>query len=153
MTQLDGTATQVAQPRGLANRRDVRYYPVVPSRFSAVLRHAAAVLIGYLLFAVPTAALFAFSHRDPHVAQDAAFVVFAVVYGVLAAMLAGYVAAMIGPYRSVAPARTLSLAIAAVAIVSMLARPGGGAVWSQLAAVFVLAPSALVGGWLRSLKR
>jgi peptidoglycan/LPS O-acetylase OafA/YrhL len=120
---------------------------------SYVLRHAAAVLIGYLLFALSAAALFALAHRDPHVPQDAAFVGFSLVYGVLAAMLAGYVAASIGRGRPVSHARTLSLAIAAVAIVSLLSRPGGGAIWSQLASLFLFAPSALVGGWLRSLKR
>ena len=118
-----------------------------------MLRHAAAVLIGYFVFAVLAAALFAFSHRDPHVAQDAAFVAFSLVYGVLAAILAGSVAGTIGAARPIAPARTLSLAIAAVAIVSMLARPGGGAVWSQLGSLFLFAPSAVIGGWLRSLTR
>ena len=123
------------------------------SSVSRALRHAAAVLFGYLTFAVATAALFAFSHRDPHVAQDRVFVAFSLVYGVLAATLAGFVAGSVGRWRPMAPARTPSLAIAAVAIVSMLARPGGGAVWSQLATLFLFAPCALVGGWLRSLKR
>ncbi len=118
-----------------------------------MLRHAAAVLLGYVIFAALAAGLFALSHRDPHVPQDRVFVAFALVYGVIAAVLAGYVAGSIGRARPIAPARTLSLAIAAVAIVSMLARPGGGAVWSQLATLVLFAPSAVVGGWLRSLKR
>lgn len=123
------------------------------SSVSRALRHAAAVLFGYLTFAVATAALFAFSHRDPHAAQDAVFVAFATVYGAIAATLAGYVAGSIGRFRPMAPARTLSLAIAAVAIVSLLARPGSGAIWSQLVAIVVIAPCALIGGWLRGLKR
>ncbi len=131
----------------------VRYYPVVSSKVSGVLRHVAAVLIGYAIFAILAALLFALSHRDPHVAQDRVFVAFSLVYGVLAALLAGYATGTIGRARPLAPARTLSLAIAAVAIVSMLARPGGGAVWSQLATLFLFAPAAAIGGWLRSLKR
>jgi hypothetical protein len=124
----------------------------VATPLSPLLRHVAAVLTGYVLFAALAAALFALAHRDPHVPQDRVFVVFSIVYGVLAAGLAGYVAASIGRDRPVSHARTLSLAIAAVAIVSLLARPGGGAVWSQLAALILFAPSAVVGGWLRSLK-
>ncbi len=146
-------STLPAATSRLADRRLVRYYPVVSSSLSTVLRHGAAVLVGYLTFAVPTAALFAFSHRDPHAPQDWVFVVFSIVYGVISAILAGYVAGIIARSRPIAAARTLSLAIAAVAIVSMLARPGAGAVWSQLVAIFLLAPSALVGGWLRSMKR
>jgi hypothetical protein len=121
--------------------------------FSRVLRHAAAVLAGYLVFALLAVALFALSHRDPHVAQDWAFTLFSIAYGVISAVLAGYLAAAIGGAHPVSHARTLAIAIAAVAIVSLLARPGGGAIWSQLLAIVVFAPAAILGGWLRGLKR
>lgn len=120
---------------------------------SAVFRHVAAVLAGYLLFAGLSAALFALSGRDPHQAADATFVAFSMAYGTIAAVLAGYLAGLIGGGNPLAHARTLALAIAAVGIVSMLSRPGAGAVWTQLAAVVIFAPSAILGGWLRRLKR
>lgn len=121
--------------------------------FSHTVRHVVAVLVGYLVFAGLAAALFALSHRDPHVAQDWTFVVFSLAYGVVSAVLAGYLTASIGRVNPLSHTRTLALAIAAVAIVSMLARPAGGAVWTQLAAVFLFAPSALAGGWLRAFRR
>jgi hypothetical protein len=120
---------------------------------STVLRHAVAVLVGYLVFALLAVALFALSHRDPHVPQDWAFTLFSVLYGLIAAILAGYLATAIGGSGSVSHARTLAIAIAAVAIVSLLARPEAGAVWSQLLAILLFAPAAILGGWLRSLKR
>ena len=118
-----------------------------------LLRHAVAVIVGYVIFAALAAALFALSHRDPHVPQDWLFTVFSIVYGILAAALAGYVAGSVGRDRPLSHARTLAVAIATVAIVSLFARPGGGAVWTQLSAIFLFAPCALLGGWLRSLKR
>jgi hypothetical protein len=119
---------------------------------SRIARHIVAVLAGYLLFAVLSVALFALSGRDPHAVQDWAFIAFSTAYGILAATLAGYVAGMLGGGNPIAHARTLALGIAAVAIVSLLARSGAG-VWTQVAAVFLFAPSAIVGGWLRGLTR
>lgn len=116
-------------------------------------RHIVAVLVGYVFFAVLSIALFAMSHRDPLAAQDAGFIAFCIAYGVLAAILAGYLAGVIGGANPIRHARTLALGIAAVAIVSLLARPGGGALWSQAASLFLFAPSALVGGWLRAKRR
>jgi hypothetical protein len=117
------------------------------------MRHIAAVLAGYLVFAVLSVALFALSHRDPHVAQDSVFVAFSIAYGVLAAVLSGYLAALIGRHHPLSHARTLAVAIAAVAIVSLLARPGAGSTWSQLLAILIFAPSTILGGWLRALQR
>jgi hypothetical protein len=126
---------------------------LVPTSVSQVFRHVVAVIAGYLVFALLSIALFALSHRDPHVAQDWVFKAFSIVYGILAAVLAGYLAGAIGGGgRPMVHARTLALAIAAVAIVSLLGRPGGGAVWTQLAAILLFAPCALLGGWLRSLR-
>jgi hypothetical protein len=121
----------------------------VANAFSRIARHVAAVLAAYALFTVLSTALFAFSGRDPHAAQETAFVVFSILYGVLAAVLCGYLAGAIGGGNPIPHARTLALGIAAVAVVSLLARPGQGAVWTQLASLLVFAPSALVGGWLR----
>lgn len=117
------------------------------------MRHVLAVLAGYVIFALLSVALFALSHRDPHAAQDSVFVAFSLVYGILAAALAGYVAASIGRVNPLSHARTLALAIAAVAIVSLLSRPGAGSIWTQLASLVLFAPSTLVGGWLRARSR
>ncbi len=129
------------------------YHVAVPTTLKTILRHVVAVLAGYLVFALLAAALFALSHRDPHAAPDARFLVFSIAYGILSAVLAGYVAGAIGRTDPMSHARTVALAIAAVAIVSLLARPAGASIWSQAAAIFLFAPSAIAGGWLRSLKR
>lgn len=120
--------------------------------FSHVLRHILGVLAGYAVFAILAVALFQLSHRDPHAAQDWVFVAFSIVYGLLAAILAGYLAGLIGRHDPMSHARTLALAIAAVAIVSLLARPGAGSVWSQILAIVLFAPAAILGGWLRAVQ-
>lgn len=117
-----------------------------------MLRHVVAVIVAYGLFAVLSIALFAFSGRDPHAAQDTTFMAFSIVYGVLAATLCGYLAGLIGGGNPLPHARTLGLGIAAVAVVSLLARPGSGALWTQVASLVIFAPSALLGGWLRRLQ-
>ena len=119
--------------------------------FPATLRHVVAVLAGYLVFAMLAAALFGLSHRDPHQAQDWIFTAFSILYGAIAGTVAGYLAAWIGRSNPMSHARTLAVAIAAVAIVSLLARPG--APWTELATIFLFAPCTLLGGWLRATAR
>ena len=123
------------------------------TRFLHVARHIAAVLVGYAIFAGLSTALFALARRDPHATPDRVFLAFSLFFGLLAGAMAGYVAALVGGRNPLSHARTLALAIAAVAIVSLLARPAGGSAWSALAALALFAPAALVGGWLRAHQR
>lgn len=123
------------------------------NRLLHVARHVAAVLIGYIVFGGLSMALFALSHRDPHVAPDRIFLVFSLVFGILAGVMAGYIAALVGGRHPISHARTLALAIAAVAIVSLLARPSGGSPWTEVATLTLFAPASLVGGWLRAHQR
>jgi hypothetical protein len=125
----------------------------MPTRFLHVARHIAAVVVGYVVFAGLSAALFALTRRDPHVVPDRVFLVFSLVFGVLAGIMAGFVAAWVGGRNPLSHARTLALGIAAVAIVSLLARPAGGSPWTELATLALFAPAALVGGWLRAQQR
>jgi hypothetical protein len=39
------------------------------------------------------------------------------------------------------------------ATISMLARPGAGALWTQTAALFLFAPASLAGDWIRRKRR
>jgi MFS-type transporter involved in bile tolerance (Atg22 family) len=114
-----------------------------------MLRSLGAVVAGYLSFAVPAVALFAVTGRDSHAAQPLAFMVGSTLYGMLFAALGGYVAARLAGRHPLRHAIVLSLVIALGAAVSIVTRSTGDTVWSQLAALFLMAPSGTLGGLLR----
>ncbi len=106
------------------------------------------VLIGYAVFAVAAVAMFAVPGRDPHAAADPTFMVATIGGGIIAAVAAGYVAAVIARRHE----RVAGLVVAAIitlgATASLVASPGAGARWSQWAAL-LMSPAA----WLSSIVR
>lgn len=113
-----------------------------------VLRTLAAVVGGYLIFALSAVALFQVSGRDPHAPQPLWFVVASVTYGMVFAALGGFVAARAAPTRSLLHAGSVAVVLALGASASLVASPGAGATWSQWAALTLMAPSAYLGGYL-----
>ena len=90
----------------------------------AWLRSVAAVLVGHIVFAVGSFAVFRLSHHPPHAPASASFML-------------------------VAMAGVLALGAAA----SLAATLGHGAIWSQKAVLTLMAPAAALGGWLRACGR
>ena len=115
----------------------------------SALRSVVAVVAGYFIFAVSAVVLFRVAARDPHTPQDPGFVLFAVAYGMVFALLGGVAAAAIAGRRPIVHACILAGIISLGAFISLSASPGEGAIWSQLAAIGVMAPCAVVGGLLR----
>jgi hypothetical protein len=113
------------------------------------LRGVVGVVAGYLVFGISAGFLFRATGQDPHAPATLAFIVFSTLYGMAFAFLGGFVAATIAGIRSLVPAVAVGTLIAAGAIVSLLARPGSGEIWSQLAALLLMAPSAIAGGAAR----
>ena len=113
-----------------------------------ILRSIAAVVGGYLVFALSAVALFQLSGRDPHAPQPLWFEVAAVAYGMGFAALGGCFAARIAPTRTLLHAGLVAVVVALGASVSLVASPGAGATWSQWTALALMAPSAYVGGRL-----
>ncbi|HEY4303727.1 MAG TPA: hypothetical protein VGM82_04635 [Gemmatimonadaceae bacterium] len=105
------------------------------------------VVVGYVIFAVSAALLFQLSGHSPHGVVSNQFMLLSIVYGMLFAALGGWVAEKIGrtPWKA---AIAVMAVIAVGAIVSLLTSPSSDARWSQWSAVIVMAPSALIGGWL-----
>ena len=114
-----------------------------------MLRGILAIIVGYLIFAGSAVALFTFSRQYPHGNVSLKFLLLSVLYGVSFALLAGYVTALIGKVDDLRYVLLLAAVIAAGALFSLLARPGAGAIWSQVSALLLMAPAALVGGHLR----
>jgi hypothetical protein len=112
----------------------------------SILRSVAAVVGGYVIFAISAFALFQVSGRDPHAPQPVWFMVASTVYGMLFAALGGFVAARISPTRALLHATIVAGVLALGAIVSLVTSTG--ATWSQWSALILMAPSAYAGGRL-----
>ena len=111
-----------------------------------MLRSIAGIIVGYLVFAVPSFLLFRLTHVDPHAPASLAFGSIAVVLGMMFALLAGYLGTAIARRRTMWVALTIAAILAAGAISSMIAT---GMNWSPIAALVCMAPASLAGGWLR----
>lgn len=111
-----------------------------------IVRSIAGVFTGYAVFALSAVVLFHATGRDSHSQQDATFTAIAIVYGMAFAAVGGLISALIAGRRPVLHAAIVCAILALGATASLLSRPGAGAIWSQLAAIVLMAPSALVGG-------
>jgi hypothetical protein len=111
-----------------------------------MLRSIAAVAAGYLVFAASAALLFQLSGQEPHAPSTASFKIASSVWGIVFALIAGWLTARIAVRRPRTHAAVLALLIALGAVLSLLLRPGGTSTWSQVAALCLMAPSAWIGG-------
>jgi hypothetical protein len=120
------------------------------------MRNAVGVFVGYLIFALSAVLLFQLSGQKPHGVVSSQFMMLSIVYGMVFAALGGFVAERIawrpslkgGDGHVFKTAIALAVVIAVGAIVSVLTTPSTEARWSQWSAVILMAPSALIGGWL-----
>ena len=113
------------------------------------LRSIAAVLVGYTIFAVSGYAIFRLSGQAPHAEATTWFKLLTVVSGVLFALLGGYVAGWLAGRRPLAHAIAVALLLSLGAAVSLAATVNHGSIWTQVCALAVMAPAAVLGGWLR----
>ena len=118
-----------------------------------VLRSIGAVLVGYMIFALSAFAIFQVTGQPPHAAASMGFIVGSTVSGALFALVGGYVAGWLAGRRPFAHGVAVALVLALGAAVSLAATLGHGAIWSQVAALVLMAPSAVVGGWVRVVAR
>ena len=120
--------------------------------YLTVTRSIVSVIIGYLIFALTAFGLFQISGRPPHQAAPLWFMLGTVIYGCVFALIGRYVAAWLCKRRPLAHSIAVAIVLALGAGVSLLSTLGKGAVWSQVAALALMAPSAALGGWLRAKK-
>ena len=118
---------------------------------SSVWRGILGAVVGYVIFAAPAALMFNLMGWDPHAAASLTVIVASTVIGLIAAGVGGYVAERIGKARW--PGAVVAAMIIVGALISLAARSGGSAVWSQLVALFLLAPAALLGSYRPAARR
>lgn len=110
-----------------------------------MLRSISAVAAGYFIFGVSAALLFQVSGQRPHEAAPVGFKIASILWGAVFALVAGWLTARIAIRRPATHAAIVAGLIALGAIVSLVASPPG-AIWSQVAALVVMAPCAWLGG-------
>jgi hypothetical protein len=108
------------------------------------MRLVSGVILGYLVFGLSAFALFRITHHDPHVPASITFEIFTIVYGILFALLAGYVGCALAGRRDLLAAWIVAAIVALGAMASMIAT---GISWSPMAGLLLMAPMAVVGGW------
>lgn len=114
-----------------------------------ILRSLVGVVVGYLLFAVSTFSIFRIAGRDPHQNQDFVFVAVSVTLGMAFAFAGGYVAAVIAGRKARLHGGAVAAVLALGAVAPIMSQRGAGSIWSQAAAIALMAPSAFRGGLVR----
>jgi hypothetical protein len=114
-----------------------------------MLRSLGALAAGYIIFGASAALLFQMSGQPPHEAAPAWFEVASILWGAVFALVAGWLTARIAVRRPATHAAILAGLIALGAVISLVASPSG-AIWSQVAALAVMAPCAWLGGLMAS---
>ena len=117
------------------------------------MRAFLAVVAGYVIFAGSAVLLFHVTNVDPHSPAALGFKAFTMAYGLAFAFLSGFLAGRFGRRTDLMCGLALAFVIALGATISMLARPGAGALWTQTAALILFAPASLAGDWTRRRKR
>jgi hypothetical protein len=109
-----------------------------------------AVVVGYAVFAASSDAVFRFTGHEPHEAASPLFKMASIAAGVIFAFIGGYIAGWIGKRHTLAHGVAVAVLIALGAGMSLASTLGHGAIWTQVAALTLMVPSAVLGGWLRA---
>jgi len=117
--------------------------------FLKAVRSVLSVVAGYLLFAASAFLIFLLFKRPPHQAAPLWFMVVTTMIGMLFAFLSGYIAGLLARRNPLGHAIGVAAVLALGASVSLVSTLGKGAIWTQVAAIVLMAPSVIAGGWIR----
>ncbi len=117
-----------------------------------MLRPVLGLVVGYFVFSAPVMLFFRLAGRDPHAPAGLPFMLGSLAFGLVCALLGGWLAARIAATPARAP-RWPVLGVAALialgaasTLVFELRR--GGAMWSPLGGLLLMPAAVLVGGTL-----
>jgi peptidoglycan/LPS O-acetylase OafA/YrhL len=120
------------------------------SNGSTMIRSILAIISGYLVFGISAALFFAVTGHNPHLPPHTLFFIGSVSYGVLFAVLAGYVAAFLAKKNEFRHALAVCCIIGLIAFISLVMTMGKGSIWSETAAIVFMCPAAILGGYIRA---
>ena len=111
-----------------------------------IVRNIAAVVVGYLIFAVSAVLLFKLGGIDPHAEAGIGTILLVVFFGVFFSFVAGFVANAIAASRSLIVNVALAALMFAFAAFSSIRSTGEH--YTQFAAMFIFAPISILGGFV-----
>lgn len=114
-----------------------------------MVRSVLAVAAGFLVFAGALFFLFSISGHDPHGPASLVFMASSTLYGMLFAALGGFVAVWLAKRSKFQHAFAVAFLIAVLGAAAILGRPDRDLLWAHLVAFLVMAPMAMVGGYIR----
>ncbi len=114
------------------------------------MRVFSGAVLGFLLFGLLWRGMFAVTNTDPHAPANLLFEFGVIVFGLLFALLAGFLASFIGGRPHFIAAWIVGALITLTSIVVMFNQ---GIAWPQMSALLFMAPAAVVGGWSYVLRR
>lgn len=115
-----------------------------------VLCSIGSVILGYLVFSLSAFAFFQLSGQPPHAEAPLSIMAASIMVGIVAAFAGGFLAAYFASRKPMAHGLAVAAILALGAAVSLVSTLGHGAIWSQVAALVLMAPSAAIGGWFRA---
>lgn len=103
------------------------------------------VLLGYLTFAVASVALFRVADQDPNAPASTGFMAVSSLLGMAFAAAGGYLAELVARRGTLGAGLGVALLIGTGAMVSLGSVPAGQTGWSQVAALMLISPCAVLG--------
>ena len=108
------------------------------------------MIVGYAVFAASGFALFQLTGQAPHAEASLPFMLGFTAYGIAFALLGGYLSGWLAGRRPIVHGAAVGSILAIGAAVSLIMTIGKGVIWTQVIAITLMAPAAMIGGWLRS---
>jgi len=108
-------------------------------------RKILGVVAGYAIFVASASVFFKLSGKDAHVDTSASFVISTAIEGIVFSFIGGFVLQLIAKTANLKLNFILAFVMASFAAFSYF--KSGGNHWTQLLAIFVFAPTSILGGW------
>jgi hypothetical protein len=119
----------------------------------SILRSILSVILGYATFVISAVLLFQLSGIDPHADPSIGFIILTVAYGLVFSLIGGLLTQLISKTGKLTINYVLAGIIAGIATFSLFKTIGNH--YSQIAAIFLFAPSSILGGltYLKKIKK
>jgi len=117
---------------------------------SVFMRVFSGIIFGYLFFELLWYAMFQVTNTDMHAPASISFQAGAVIFGLLFALAAGFLASFIGGRPHFIAAWIAGALVALTAIVVMIRK---GPAWPQVVALLFMSPGIVIGGYSYALRR
>ncbi len=109
-----------------------------------MIRNIVSIIAGYAVFVITSLLLFTFSGIKPHADPTISFILLTALYGVVFSFLSGFITQLIAKTGNLTINYILALILGGFALFSLLKTEGNH--YTQLLAVFIFAPSSILGG-------